>query len=106
MTVTPADRGPQVSAVAGLFLALSTIGIILRCYCRAIVVKAFGLDDWFAVIAWVSYTPGDLSAQNVEMLIMNARSSSHSFVDLLLLACITEPDNMLRTSHQKTSQLG
>lgn len=55
MTVTPADRGPQVSAVAGLFLALSTIGIILRCYCRAFVVKAFGMDDWFAVLAWVSY---------------------------------------------------
>ncbi|OBT77920.1 hypothetical protein VF21_04339 [Pseudogymnoascus sp. 05NY08] len=56
MTVTPADRGPQVSAVAGLFLALSTIGIILRCYCRAVVVKAFGLDDWFAVIAWIFFT--------------------------------------------------
>lgn len=55
MTVTPADRGPQVSAVAGLFLALSTIGILLRCYCRAFVVKAFGMDDWFAVLAWVSY---------------------------------------------------
>jgi hypothetical protein len=54
MTVTPADRGPQVSAVAGLFLALSTIAIILRCYCRAVIVKAFGADDWFAVIAWVS----------------------------------------------------
>ncbi|KFY13955.1 hypothetical protein V491_06210 [Pseudogymnoascus sp. VKM F-3775] len=56
MTVTPADRGPQVSAVAGLFLALSTIGIILRCYCRAFVVKSFGMDDWFAVLAWVFFT--------------------------------------------------
>ncbi|KFZ17109.1 hypothetical protein V501_01900 [Pseudogymnoascus sp. VKM F-4519 (FW-2642)] len=55
MTVTPADRGPQVSAVAGLFLALGTIGILLRCYCRVFVVKAFGLDDWFAVIAWLFF---------------------------------------------------
>lgn len=56
MTVTPADRGPQVSAVVGLFLSISTIAIVLRCYCRIVVVKAFGLDDWFALIAWVSYT--------------------------------------------------
>ena len=53
MTVPIADRGPQISGVAGLFLALSTLSVILRCYCRAFVVKCFGLDDWFAVIAWV-----------------------------------------------------
>ena len=51
-----AGRGPQVSGVAGLFLALSTLSIILRCYCRALVVKSFGLDDWFAVIAWVGFS--------------------------------------------------
>ncbi len=70
MTVTPADRGPQVSAVVGLFLALSTIGIILRCYCRAVVVKAFGLDDWFAVIAWVSYIAADLPIR-IKVLTIN-----------------------------------
>lgn len=53
MTVPIRDRGPQVSGVAGLFLALSTIAIILRCYCRAFVVKSFGIDDTSAVIAWV-----------------------------------------------------
>jgi hypothetical protein len=57
MTVPIADRGRQVLGVAGLFLALSTLTIILRCYCRALVVKSFGLDDWFAVIAWVSLLP-------------------------------------------------
>jgi hypothetical protein len=48
------NRGPQVSGVAGGFLALSTIAIVLRCYCRAFVVKSFGLDDWSAIAAWVS----------------------------------------------------
>ncbi len=47
------NRGPEVSGVAGFFLALSTVAIILRSYCRAYVVKAFGWDDWVAVIAWV-----------------------------------------------------
>jgi hypothetical protein len=47
------NRGPQVSGVAGFFLALSTLTILLRCYCRALVVKSFGLDDWSALVAWV-----------------------------------------------------
>lgn len=47
------NRGPQVSGVAGFFLALSTLAILLRCYCRALVVKSFGLDDWSALVAWV-----------------------------------------------------
>lgn len=55
MTVPVAGRGPQVLGVAGLFLALSSLTVILRCYCRAFVVKSFGLDDWFAVIAWLLY---------------------------------------------------
>lgn len=54
MTAVPiAGRGPQVLGVAGLFLSLSTIAIALRCYCRAVVVKSFGLDDWSALLAWV-----------------------------------------------------
>jgi hypothetical protein len=56
MTVPIAGRGPQVNAVVGLFLALSTVAISLRCYCRAIVVKSFGIDDWFAVVAWVCFS--------------------------------------------------
>jgi hypothetical protein len=47
------NRGPQVSGVAGLFLALSTLTILLRCYCRALVVKNFGIDDWSCLVAWV-----------------------------------------------------
>ena len=48
-----AGRGPEVLGVAGLFLSLTTIAIALRCYCRALVVKSFGLDDWSALLAWV-----------------------------------------------------
>ncbi|PMD23437.1 hypothetical protein NA56DRAFT_701730 [Hyaloscypha hepaticicola] len=55
MTVPVAGRGPQVAGVAGLFLALSTIAIVLRCYCRAVVVKSFGIDDWSALIAWILF---------------------------------------------------
>jgi hypothetical protein len=102
MTVTPADRGPQVSAVVGLFLALSTIGVLLRCYCRIVVVKAFGLDDWFAVIAWVSYITANSRVSR--MLMINASSSSFSFVDLLSLACIMEPDSMPLSYHKKIFQ--
>lgn len=61
MTVPIAGRGPQVDGVVGLFLAMSSIAICLRCYCRVLVVKSFGLDDWFAVIAWVcSSSPPEL----------------------------------------------
>ncbi|KAL5326304.1 hypothetical protein ACEPPN_007442 [Leptodophora sp. 'Broadleaf-Isolate-01'] len=56
MTAVPiAGRGPQVLGVAGLFLSLSTIAIALRCYCRAVVVKSFGLDDWSALLAWICF---------------------------------------------------
>lgn len=55
MVVTPAGRGPQVSGTAGAFLALSTVAVLLRCYCRTFLVKSFGMDDWFALISWVFY---------------------------------------------------
>jgi len=48
-------RGPELLGTIGLFLALSTTAIVLRCYCRIVIVKGFGLDDWFAVAAWVQY---------------------------------------------------
>ena len=53
MAITPAGRGPQLLGAATFLIALSTITIALRAYTRAFVVKSFGLDDWFAVIAWV-----------------------------------------------------
>jgi hypothetical protein len=48
------NRGPQLSGVSGLFLALTWIFVSLRIYCRLVIVKCFGFDDFLAVIAQVS----------------------------------------------------
>ncbi|KAM0719642.1 hypothetical protein Q7P37_003773 [Cladosporium fusiforme] len=55
MAVTPAGRGPEVLAVYSLFLGLTTVTIGLRAYCRLRIQRAFGWDDWFAVLAWVLF---------------------------------------------------
>lgn len=54
MAVGPAGRGVEVLAVYGLFLGLTTVTVGLRVYCRLHIQKAFGPDDYFAVLAWVS----------------------------------------------------
>jgi hypothetical protein len=48
------DRGPQVAAVAILFLTLSWVAVSLRCYVRSVMMKSFGTDDWLAVASLVS----------------------------------------------------
>ena len=53
MAITPAGRGPELLVTVGLFVALSTIAIVLRCYTRIFIVKSVGLDDYSAVAAWV-----------------------------------------------------
>jgi hypothetical protein len=50
----PENRGPEVAGVAGLFVSLSTILILMRIYCRVAIVKCFGWDDYLAVLAQVS----------------------------------------------------
>jgi len=47
------SRAAEIAGTAYAFLILSTIATCLRVYCRAFVIKAFALDDWFAVIAQV-----------------------------------------------------
>ena len=54
MAVEPACRGIEVLAVYALFLVLTTLTVALRVYCRVHIQKAFGVDDYFAVLAWVS----------------------------------------------------
>lgn len=51
------DRGPEVAAVAILFLVLSCISVSLRCYVRAVMIKSLGLDDLLSVAALVSSIP-------------------------------------------------
>lgn len=55
MPIAPAGRGPELLATVGLFVALSTIAIGLRCYTRIFIVKSFGLDDYTAFAAWVRH---------------------------------------------------
>jgi hypothetical protein len=64
------DRGPQLAAVAILFLTLAWIFVSLRCYVRTVMMKSFGMDDWLAVASLVSW------ASSV------CRSSHKSFVPL------------------------
>jgi hypothetical protein len=47
------DRPAAVRGVAAAFLALSTIAVLLRCYVRLRIVKAFGWDDGFMILAMV-----------------------------------------------------
>lgn len=54
MTVPVAGRGPEILAVYGLFVALTTITVSLRTYCRAVIgSNSFGWDDGLALLAWV-----------------------------------------------------
>lgn len=57
MAIKPAGRGPQVLGVYSLFLGLTTLAIGLRAYCRVRIQRAFGWDDWFAVLGWVDRVP-------------------------------------------------
>lgn len=47
------SRGPQIAAIAYTFVVISSIATCLRVYCRGWVSKAFGPDDYLAVIAQV-----------------------------------------------------
>jgi hypothetical protein len=51
------NRGPQLQAVDSLFLAMAVIATVLRCYTRIFLVKSFGRDDYFMVLATVSILP-------------------------------------------------
>lgn len=50
------DDPNVVRSVAAAMLALAWIAVILRTYVRAWMVKAIGLDDYFAIATLVSYS--------------------------------------------------
>lgn len=52
---TPSGRGPELIAVFAFFMALTTVTLLLRVYVRTRLVKAFGLDDWFAAAGWLLF---------------------------------------------------
>lgn len=43
------DRGPELLAVVLLFLILSWLTVLTRCWVRIRMVKAFAIDDWLLV---------------------------------------------------------
>jgi hypothetical protein len=47
------DRPAAVRGVAAAFLSLSSVAVILRCYVRLRIVKAFGWDDIVMIFAMV-----------------------------------------------------
>ncbi|EYE93364.1 putative integral membrane protein, partial [Aspergillus ruber CBS 135680] len=49
------DRNLEVKAVAATFMSVAAVTVILRCYVRLRIVKAFGWDDGAMVIAMVFY---------------------------------------------------
>ncbi|KAH9213784.1 hypothetical protein DL95DRAFT_390117 [Leptodontidium sp. 2 PMI_412] len=51
-----ASRAPEVYAVAAVFLALTWITALLRCYVRGVVAKKFELEDYLAMLALVLFT--------------------------------------------------
>ena len=43
--------------ITGTFTVLATIIVLMRIYIRAWMVKSFGYDDWFMVVAMVRVSP-------------------------------------------------
>lgn len=48
------SRGPECVVIISVFSVIPTIAIALRVYVRAWLIKGFGLDDWAALVGWVS----------------------------------------------------
>jgi hypothetical protein len=48
------NRGPQAAGAACLFLALSWIFVLLRCYCRIAILRWFGPEDYLCILTQVS----------------------------------------------------
>ena len=51
--VNPQTRGPALFVLNTTFQCLSTIFVLARVYTRARIVRWFGMDDIFIVVAWV-----------------------------------------------------
>ncbi|KAK9776514.1 hypothetical protein SCAR479_06837 [Seiridium cardinale] len=45
------NRGPQLFAVDVFFMTLAIVTTLLRCYVRLFMVKSWGRDDWFMLLA-------------------------------------------------------
>lgn len=49
------NRGPVLSAVSIFLVTMAVISFTLRAYVRARMVRAFGVDDWFMLLATIMF---------------------------------------------------
>jgi hypothetical protein len=54
------SNAPTLLAQTVTFFSVATFVVAGRCYVRAVMLKAFGKDDWTILLATVSNTPLDL----------------------------------------------
>jgi hypothetical protein len=61
------SHSEAIVTATSVFLALSLVTVGLRCFVRARIVRAFGLDDWTMVAAMVGlFTAIDLVQQRTD----------------------------------------
>ena len=49
------NRGPVLSAVSIFFVSMAVVSFTLRAYVRTRMVRAFGVDDWFMLLATIMF---------------------------------------------------
>jgi hypothetical protein len=54
-TMAREDRSGEFTGVLGFFICLCTLLVLLRCYCKLVIVKNFAADDYFSVLTLVSF---------------------------------------------------
>ena len=55
MADTPGSRAPALRVVISTFLALTALTTVLRVYTRLRIAKLFGADDYWMLLAMVSF---------------------------------------------------
>lgn len=107
------NRGPQLIAVIAVLLVFSMTAIVLRCYVRISLVKAFGVDDYLMIFAMVCSKPtsehgfihvSTQSAATSYSLFPNRRYHLSCSVLLLPLVYIMVPAVITGTSNQRIYQ--
>lgn len=77
-------RSEAIVAATSVFLALSLVTVCLRCFVRARVVRAFGLDDWTMVAAMVGFSAPHLISSSDEL---TSKALNLAFAICTLVGC-------------------
>jgi len=56
------DRSGEFVPVLGFFIAITTVLVALRCYCKIFIVKSFASDDYLSVVTLVRAFSGKTTA--------------------------------------------